>query len=138
MRQLGHHLLHVHRRGELESGGRELRELGLHDRDLVLEPARIVRADLRAEPVLERRDDPATVGVVLGVGARDDVDVDGQAHLVAADLDVALFHDVEQADLDALGQIRKLVDCEDALVGPRHEPVVNGEARPRGTGLRRP
>jgi len=84
-----------------------------------------VRADLGAEAVLERRDDPAAVGVVLGVGAGHDVHVDRQANLVAADLDVALFHDVEQADLDALGQVRQLVDREDAAVGPRHEPVVN-------------
>ena len=41
---------------------------------------RIVRADLRSVPVLERRDDPAAAGVVLGVGARDDQDVERQPH----------------------------------------------------------
>ena len=34
-----------------------------HDRDLVVERARVVRPDLRAEPVLERRDDPAAADV---------------------------------------------------------------------------
>ena len=40
--------------------------------------AGIVRADLRAEPVLQRRDDPAAVGVVLGVRGRHEHDVEGQ------------------------------------------------------------
>ena len=127
MRQLGDDLLHVRRRRVLEAGGGELRQLGFHDRDLVLEPPRIVRADLGAEAVLEGRDDPAAVGVVLRVRAGDHVHVDRQADLVAADLDVALLHDVEQADLDALGQVRKLVDREEPAVGPRHEPVMDGQ-----------
>src|SRR2546426_2443377 len=127
VRELGDDLLHVGRRDELEPGRRERCELGFHDRDLVFEPTRVVRADLGAEAVLERRDDPAPIGIVLGVGARDHVHVDRQADLVAADLDVPLFHDVEQPDLDALGEVGKLVDREDASVGPRHEPVVNGQ-----------
>src|SRR5262245_33687532 len=127
VRQLGHDLLHVRRRHVLEAGRRELRELGLHDGDLVLEPPRIVRADLRAEAVLEGRDDAPTVRVVLGVGAGDDIHIDRQPHLVAANLDVALFHDVEQAHLDTLGQVRQLVEREDAQVGSRQEPVVDGQ-----------
>ena len=37
--------------------------------DLVVEPQRVVGADLGTEPVLQRRDDAAAVGVVLGVRA---------------------------------------------------------------------
>ena len=99
----------------------------LDDRDLELGVERVVRADLRAEAVLERRDDAAAVRVVLGVGRRDEHDVEREADLVAADLDVALLEHVEQTDLDALGEVGELVDREDAAVGARHEPVVDGE-----------
>ena len=64
------------------------------------------------------------VGVVLGVGRGDEQHVERQADLVAADLDVALLEHVEQADLDALGEVGELVDGEDAAVGAGHEPVV--------------
>ena len=83
-------------------------------------------ADLGAEPVLERRDDPAAVGVVLGVGAGDEQQVQRQPQLVAAHLDVALLQHVEQRDLDPLGQVGQLVDGEDAAVGARHQAVVDG------------
>ena len=97
----------------------------LHDVDLVLDVARVVGADLGAEAVLQRRDDAAAVGVVLRVGAGDDAHVERQADAVAADLDVALFHDVEQADLDALGEVGQLVDAEDAAIGARDQAVVD-------------
>ncbi len=94
--------------------------------DLVGEPERVVRADLGAEPVLERRDDPSAVGVVLGVRARHEQEVERQAQRVAADLDVALLEHVEQRHLDPLGEVGELVDREDAAVRPRHEAVVHG------------
>ena len=84
-----------------------------------------MRADLRAEPVLERRDDAAAVRVVLGVGRRDEQDVEREADLVAADLHVALLEHVEQTDLDALGEVGELVDREDAAVRARDEAVVD-------------
>ncbi len=127
MRQLGDDLLHVLGRRRTHAVGGEGRALGLHDRDFVGHAARVVRADLRAEAVLERRDDAAAVRVVLRIGARDDVDVDGQPHLVAADLDVALLHDVEQPDLDALGEVRQLVEREDPAMRARQQPVVDGQ-----------
>ena len=95
--------------------------------DLELGLERVVRADLRAEAVLERRDDAPAVRVVLGVGRRDEQHVEREADLVAADLHVALFEHVEQADLDALGEVGQLVDREDAAVGARHEAVVDRE-----------
>ena len=45
--------------------------------DLVRELQRVVRAHLGAEAVLERGDDPPAVGVVLGVGAGDEQQVQG-------------------------------------------------------------
>ena len=85
-----------------------------------------MRAHLGAEPVLQRRDDAAAVGVVLGVRARDEQDVEGQPQCVSADLHVALFEHVEQRHLDALGQVGQLVHREDAAVEARHQPVVHG------------
>ena len=86
-----------------------------------------MRADLRPEAILQRRDDPAPVGVVLGVGRREQDEIEGQGDLVAAHLDVALLEHVEQAHLDALGQVGELVDGEDAAVGAGHEAVVERE-----------
>ena len=105
--------------------GDEVRLLPDH-RDLVLELGRVVGADLGAEPVLERGDDPAAVGVVLRVGAGDDEHVERQPQHVAADLDVPLLHHVEHRDLDPLGQVGQLVDRDDAAVGPRDQPEVDG------------
>ena len=93
---------------------------------LVVEVERVVRADLGAEAVLQRRDDAAAVGVVLGVRAGHEQDVERQPQGVPADLHVALLQHVEQRHLDALGQVGQLVDAEDAAVGARHEAVVHG------------
>ncbi len=103
-------------------------EVGLlaDDRDLVVELGRVVGADLGAEAVLERSDDAAAVGVVLGVGAGHDEHVERQPQHVAADLDVALLHHVEHRDLDALGEVGQLVDRDDAAVAARDEPEVDG------------
>ena len=92
-------------------------------------------ADLGAEPVLERGDDPAAVGVVLRVGAGHQQQVERQPQLVAADLDVALLQHVEQRDLDALGQVGQLVDREDAAVGARDQAEVDGLRVAEGAAL---
>ena len=96
------------------------------DGDLVLELERVVGADLGAEAVLERGDDAAAVGVVLGVGAGHDEHVERQPQHVAADLDVALLHHVEHRDLDALGEVGQLVDRDDAAVAARDQAEVDG------------
>ncbi len=93
-------------------------------------------ADLGAEPVLERCDDPAAVGVVLGVRRRDQEQVQRQPQDVAANLDVALLQHVEQGDLDAFGEVGQLVDAEDAPVGARDQAVVDGLRVAEGTALR--
>ena len=58
------------------------------------------------------------VGVILGVGGGHHENVQREADLEPSDLDVPLFHDVEQPDLDPLRQIGKLVDGEDPAVDP--------------------
>ncbi len=64
--------------------------------ELVRQGQRIVGPDFRAEPVLQRRDDPSSVGVVLGVGAGHEQHVKRKPQRVAADADVPLLHHVEQ------------------------------------------
>src|SRR4029434_4277919 len=80
-----------------------------------------------ADAVLQRRDDLAARGVVLRVRGEHHGHVDGQAHRVAFDLDVAFLEDVEEADLDAPGQIGQLVEGEDAAVRARQQAVVHGQ-----------
>ena len=127
--QLGDELLHE--AGHDDDGqavlDREAVLLLADDRHLVVERPRIVGPDLRPEPVLERGDDPAARGVVLGVGRGDHVQVERQPDDEAADLDVALLEDVEQADLDPLGQVGQLVDRDDPAVGARDQAVVEGQ-----------
>src|SRR6185312_16579804 len=55
------------------------------------------------------------------------IDVQGKADLIAANLHVALLHDVEETNLNAFGQIGKFVDTEDASVGARHQTISNGQ-----------
>ncbi len=87
----------------------------------------VVGADLRADAVLERRDDLAARRVVLRIGAEDQHDIERQPHGVAFDLDVAFLKDIEEADLHLAGQIGQLVDREHAAVRARQQPVVHGQ-----------
>ena len=87
----------------------------------------VVGADLSPETVFQRRDDAASAGVVLGVGRRHEEDVEREADLVATDLDVSLLEHVEEADLDAFGQVGQFVYGEDASVGAGHEAVMKGQ-----------
>ena len=82
-------------------------------------------ANLRSDPVLERRDDLAARRVVLGVRAEHHHHVERQPDRVALDLDIPLLEDVEQADLDLAREVGQLVDREDAAVRPRQQPVVH-------------
>ena len=80
---------------------------------------------LRPVAVFQGRDDATTVRVVLRIRRGDQHDVQGQAHPVPLYLDVPLLHQVEQAHLYPLRQVRQLIDGKDAPVGARHQPVVN-------------
>ena len=65
--------------------------------------------------------------VVLGIRRRDEQHVKRQPDLVPADLHVAFLQDVEQRHLDPLRQIGKLVDRDDAPVGPGDESEMDRE-----------
>ena len=107
----------------------------------VLAVGRVVRADLRADAVLQRRDDLAARRVVFRVGGEHHQQVERQADGIALNLDVAFLKDVEQADLDLAGEVGQLVDAEDAAVGARQQPVVNrqlvGQLQPAARRLDR-
>ena len=124
--ELGDDLLHESRKDELEVLGYRM-SFRLHDLHLFADAQRVVSAHLGAEAILQWRDDPSARRVVLGVRARDHEQVERQADSIAPDLHILLFHDVQQADLDALGEVGQLVDAEDPAVGARQEAVVDGQ-----------
>ncbi len=74
-------------------------------------------------------------GVVLGVGARHQEKVKRQPQRVAAHADIPLLQHVQQRYLDALGQVGKLVQAEDAAVGAGHEPEVDRLGVAQGAAL---
>jgi hypothetical protein len=96
------------------------------DVDAFVDGGWVVGADDGADAVFQRRHDAAAVGVVFGVGGEDHADVEVEADGVAADLDVAFFEDVEEADLDFGGEVGEFVDGEDAAVGARDKAEVHG------------
>ncbi len=97
------------------------------DGDGFVDDLRVVGANLAADAVLERRDDLAARGVVLGVGGEDDRYVERQADGIALNLHVAFLHDVEEGDLDLSGEVGNFVDGEDATVGAGQQAVVHGQ-----------
>ena len=95
LRHLGDDLFHEVGHHHRQLVVLEIGALLLHDSDFILDIARVVGTDLCPEAVLQRRDDPSAIRVVLGIGAGYDIDVDRQAHLEPADLDIALLDQVE-------------------------------------------
>ena len=96
--------------------------VGVGDSDPQVASRRVVRPDHAADAVLQRRHDPAAVGVILGVGAEDDADVQVEPDRVPADLHVTLFKHVEQADLDARRQVRQFIDRAEDQAQVEFEP----------------
>src|SRR5439155_1955238 len=99
--ELGDDLLHKGGKDELEVL-RHRMTLGLHDLHLFADAQRIVRSYLRAEAILERRDDAAARRVVLGVRAGDDEQIEREPYAISPDLDVLLPRDGEQVAVSAL------------------------------------
>ena len=76
-----------------------------------------MRANFRAEAVLERSDNFAASGVILGIGGEDQQDIERKAQRVTFNLNVAFLHDVEQSDLDFTGEVGKFVDGKNTAIG---------------------
>ena len=83
-----------------------------------------MRLDGRADAVLELRNHLARAVVGARVCAEEDEDVEVEADRVAADLDIALLEDVEEADLHELVEVGQLVHREDAAVLARDQAEV--------------
>ena len=85
-----------------------------------------MRVDDRADAVFELRDDFAAAVVRGRVGGEEDQHVDIEPDGIAADLHVALFQNVEQADLHQFVEFRQFVDGKNAAVHARDEAEVQG------------
>ena len=88
---------------------------------------RIMRANDAADAVLERRHDPAAVGVILRICAKTRQRSSSSRTGIAANLDVAFLEHVEQADLDLGRQVGQLVHAEDAAIAARDQAEVHGQ-----------
>src|SRR5437588_12308239 len=84
-------------------------------------------ANFGTNTVFERSDNTPTIGVVLGVSTGNDIYIQRQANLVAANLHVTLFHDIQQTHLNALGQVWQFVNTENTTVGTWNHSIVNSE-----------
>src|SRR5699024_3181477 len=94
-----------------------------YDCDFINELDGVVGANFCTEAVLERSDDPPPVGIVLGVGACYHEHIQGQTQHVTSNLDIALFHYVQQRYLDTLGQIGQLIERNDTAICTWNETV---------------
>src|SRR4029079_15831852 len=77
-----------------------------------------------ADAVLELRNDLAAAVVGGRVSGEEDQHIDIEADRIAADLDIALFEDFEQADLDQFIELGQLVDGKNAAVQARDQAKV--------------
>ena len=98
----------------------------LHDLDAQLPGQRIMRVDYRADAVLQLRNHLAAAVESGRVGREQDQHVDVEADGIAADLHVALFEDVEQADLHEFVQFGQFVDGEHAAMHAGDQAEMQG------------
>src|SRR5208282_1980794 len=95
------------------------------DGDTLFDGRRVMRANFRANTVLQRSNDFAAGGVILRVGAENERDIERQADGVALNLYIALLHDVEQSNLNFSREVRQFVNGEDAAIGAGQQSVVD-------------
>ena len=122
-----HHAADVIRHADLDRRGPVQPRFLFGDGDALFQDGGIVRADLAADAILQRRDDLAARRVVFGIGREDEQQIERQADRVALNLDVAFLHDVEESHLDLAGEIGQFVDGENAAIGARQQAVVHGQ-----------
>ncbi len=87
----------------------------------------IVRSNLRADAVFERRNNFSARGVILGVRGENEQHVEREAQGIALNLNVAFLHDVEESDLNFSREVGQFVDGENAAIGAREKTIVDGE-----------
>ena len=96
----------------------------LHDLDAQVALARIVRVNHRADAVLELRNHLAAAVVGRRIRREQNQHVDIELDRIAANLHVAFFENVEQADLHQFVQFRQFVHRKDAAMHARNQPEV--------------
>ena len=84
-------------------------------------------ANFRTNSVFQWCNDASAVGIIFRVGTGDNVYIQRQANLIAANLYITLFHDIEQTYLNALCQVRQFIDTEDAAICARNHAIVDGQ-----------
>ena len=72
--------------------------------------------NLRANAVLQRRNDLPARGIVFRISAEHQGHIQWQADRIALNLNVAFLHDVEQSHLDFSREIWQFVDGEDPAI----------------------
>src|SRR5262245_35558145 len=97
----------------------------LRDLDAFFYRSGVMSLNLRADPVLERRDNFAARRVIFGVGREDQQHVKWQPDRITLNLHVSFLHDVEQSDLNLSGQVRQFVDGDNAAVGAGQQAVMD-------------
>src|SRR5262245_27507624 len=103
----------------------------------VIEVHGIVGFDLGSDSIFERSNDLAAGSVILWICREHNNDIERQPHRIALNLNVALLHDIEQADLNLAGEIRQLVNSENSSIRSGKQTVVHTEfAANRMTALR--
>ncbi len=81
--------------------------------------------NLGINAILERRYQVAAVRVVFRVGREDDHQVERDPDVEASDLDIFFLHNVEEANLNARLQVRKLIDRKDTAIRARNNAEMN-------------
>jgi len=97
------------------------------DRDAFFHSRWIVGADLRPDAILQRGNDLAARGVVLGIGAEHDCDIQRQPNRISLNLHVTFLHDVEEPDLNFAREIGQLVNRKNSAIRTRQQAVMYGE-----------
>src|SRR5712664_3867055 len=87
----------------------------------------IMGANFRADAVFQRRDDFSARRVIFRIRGKNEQDVERKSQRIAFNLNVPFLHDVEKADLNFSGEVGEFIDGENAAIGAREKPVVNGE-----------
>src|SRR4051812_29558490 len=85
-----------------------------------------MRVDHAADTILELGNHFAAAVVRGRVRGEEEPDVDVEANGIAADLHVALFENVKQADLHELIELGQLVDRKNAAMHAGNEPKMQG------------
>jgi len=81
--------------------------------------------DLSFDAVFERSDDVSSVCVIFRIRSKDDQLIQRNAYLESANLNITLFQNIKQSDLNARLKIGKFVDRKDAAIRAWYDSKMN-------------